>query len=64
MVHIDDLPLLANAQVVLGILFSCVAHQPSYLTQIVPIFCSFLFLLVGFNRKVTQVCEDIMCLES
>jgi len=24
--HIDDLPLLRNAQIVLGILSSCVAH--------------------------------------
>jgi len=26
MAHIDDLPLLENAQVVLGILSSCVVH--------------------------------------
>jgi hypothetical protein len=36
MVHIDDLPLLGDAQVALGILFSCVTSRPSYLTWIVP----------------------------
>jgi hypothetical protein len=29
MAHIDDFPLLGDTQVVLGILFSCIAHQPS-----------------------------------
>jgi hypothetical protein len=32
MVHINDLPFLGNAQVALGILSSCVTHQPSYFT--------------------------------
>jgi len=31
-VHIDDFPLLGNAQLDLGILSSCVIRQPSYLT--------------------------------
>jgi hypothetical protein len=31
MTHIDDLLLLGDAHVTLGILSSCVAHQPSYL---------------------------------
>ncbi len=30
--HIDDLSLLEDAQVVLGILSSCITHRPSYLT--------------------------------
>jgi hypothetical protein len=30
--HIDDILVLGNTQVVLGILFSCVIRQPFYLT--------------------------------
>jgi hypothetical protein len=30
--HIDDIPFMGNAQVVLGILFSYVIRQPFYLT--------------------------------
>ncbi len=30
--HIDDLSLLGDAHVVLGILSSCIIHWPSYLT--------------------------------
>jgi len=30
--HIDDLRLLGDAQVILGILASCVTYLPSYLT--------------------------------
>jgi hypothetical protein len=30
MAHIDDLPLLGDAQVALGILSSCVAHWTSH----------------------------------
>jgi hypothetical protein len=48
MVHIDDLPFLGDTQISLGILFSCVVCQFSYLTRtILPSF-SFLFLLVGY----------------
>jgi hypothetical protein len=36
----------------LGILFSCVACQPSYFTWTIPPFPSFLFLLMGFDKKV------------
>jgi hypothetical protein len=44
MAHIDDLPLLGDTQAALGILFSCVTHQPSYFIQIVLlIFSSCLF---------------------
>jgi hypothetical protein len=32
MAHIDDLPLLGDIQVALGILSSCVTRRPSYLT--------------------------------
>jgi hypothetical protein len=39
--HINDLPFLGHTHVVLGILSLCVAHQSSYLTQILP----FLFFL-------------------
>jgi hypothetical protein len=53
MTHIDDLPFLGDTQVALGILSSsCVAHRPSYLTQIVLYFSSFLSFLVGFDEKV------------
>jgi hypothetical protein len=43
--HIDDLPFLGNSHVTLGILFSCVAHQHSYLTWIISFFLlpSYLF---------------------
>jgi hypothetical protein len=48
MAHINDLPLLGNAQVVLGIVFSCVICRPSYLTwTILP---SSFFLLVSFGK--------------
>jgi hypothetical protein len=62
--HIDDLPLLGDAQVALGILFSCVTRRPSYLTWTVPPFLSFLFLLAGFDKRVMQICKDIMGPES
>jgi hypothetical protein len=60
MVDINDLPLLGDAQVVLGILFSCVTCRPSYFTWIILPYSSFLSLLVGFKRKVMHVCGDIM----
>jgi hypothetical protein len=53
-VHINDFPLLGNTQVVLGILFSCVTRQLSYLIQIIPLF-SLLSLLVGFDNKCKYV---------
>jgi hypothetical protein len=59
MAHIDVLPLLGDTQIALGIMSSCVAHQPSYLTRTISP-SSFLPLLVGFNRKRMQVCADIM----
>jgi hypothetical protein len=58
--HIDDLLLLGDAQVALGILASCVTYLPSYLTQIVPPSFSFMSLLAGFNMRVMQICGDIM----
>jgi len=51
--------LLGNTLVALGIFISRVIHQPFYLTWII-LFFSFLFLLVGFDRRVMQVCGDIM----
>jgi hypothetical protein len=63
MAHIDDCLLLGKTQVALGILFSCVNHQPSYFTQTILPF-SFLSFLVNFNMRVMQVCGDIMGLES
>jgi hypothetical protein len=59
-VHINDLPLLGNAQITLGILSSCVACQPSYLTQTIPPFFSFLYFLASFNKGIMEVCKDIM----
>ncbi len=63
MAHIDDLLLIRDAQVVLGILASCVTCQPSYFIRTLPPFSSLSFL-VGLNRKVMQVCGDIMVLGS
>jgi hypothetical protein len=57
-VHIDDILVLGDAQVALGILTSCVVHQPFYSTRTIPPY-SFLFLLVGFNKRVMQVYGDI-----
>ncbi len=54
MAHIDDLPLFKNTQVALGILSSCVIHQPSYLTETILPFSSFPSLLVGFNIELCK----------
>jgi hypothetical protein len=62
--HIDDLPLLGDAQVVLGILFSCVICQPSYLIWTIFLPSFFLSLLVGFEGIFMKVCGDIMGLRS
>jgi hypothetical protein len=53
--HIDDISLLGDTQVALGILFSYVVCRPSYLTQIIPLSSSILSFLAGFNKKVMQV---------
>ncbi len=58
LVHINNFPLLGDTHVALGILSSYVAHRPSYFTWIVP--PSFMFLLAGFDKKIMQVCGDIM----
>jgi hypothetical protein len=60
----DDFPFLGYAHVGLGILFSCIVHQPSYFTQTILLFSSFLYFLVGFDRKIMEVCGDIMGLRS
>jgi len=57
--HINDLFLLGDVQVALGILSSYAVRWPFYLTQIIPP-SSFLFLLVCFDKRVMQVCGDIM----
>jgi hypothetical protein len=58
-VHIDDLPLLGNTHVVLGILSSCVACRPFYFTLTIPP-SSFMYFLVSFDMRVMQLCGDIM----
>jgi hypothetical protein len=50
MVHIDDFPLLGDAQVALGILSPCVACWPSYFTQTIPPF-SFMFFFGEFQHE-------------
>jgi hypothetical protein len=50
--HINDLSILGDTQVALGILSSCVIHQPFYLIQITFPFSSFLSLLAGFNKII------------
>ncbi len=58
--HINNLLFLGNIQVVLGILSSCKACQPSYFTWTILIFSTFLSFLVGFNGRTMHVCGDIM----
>jgi hypothetical protein len=50
MAQIDDLFLLRDAQVALGILSSSVVRQHFYLTWTIPPFPSFLYVLVGFGK--------------
>jgi hypothetical protein len=58
--HIDNFPFLGDAHVDLGILSSCVTYRPSYFTWTILLSFSFLSLLVGFDKRVMQVCGDIM----
>jgi len=51
MAHIDDLPLLGDAQVVLGISSSCVVCRPSYFTRTILISSSFLFFFNEFRKE-------------
>jgi len=60
MVHIDDLILLEDVQIALGIFSSYVTRWPSYLKWIILPSSSFLFLLASFDKRVMQVCGDIM----
>jgi hypothetical protein len=62
--HINDLPFLGDAQVVLDVLFSCITHRPSYLTQIIHLFfSSFLSFLVGFDRLFSSFqCSRSTCI--
>jgi len=48
--HIDDLSLLKDTQVALGILSLCVTCWLSSFTRIVP--SSFLSLFASFNKKI------------
>jgi hypothetical protein len=59
-VHIDDLLLLGDTHIALGILTSCVTHKPLYLTWTIPSSSSFLSLLANFNKRGMQVCGNIM----
>ncbi len=58
--HIDDLLLLGNTQVALEILSLNVIHRPSYFIWTILLSFYFLSLLVGFNKKVLQVCGNNM----
>ncbi len=57
MVHINDLPLLGDTQVALGILSSC---WPSYFIWTLFPSYFFLSLLTCFDRRIMQVCGHIM----
>jgi hypothetical protein len=63
MPHINNLLFLGDTQVTLGILSSCVNHQPSNLIQTIPP-SSFMSFLVSFDMRVMQICGDIMGLRS
>jgi hypothetical protein len=52
MTLIDDVPFVEDTHVVLNILSSCVTGQPSYFTWTIPTSYSFLFFLVGFDRRI------------
>jgi len=58
MVCINDFFCFGDTQVALGILSSCVACQPSYFTRIIFPSLSFLSILVGFDKRIMQVCGD------
>jgi hypothetical protein len=50
--HINDILLLGDAQVVLGIFSSCITCQPFYFTQTIFPSSSFLSLLANFDKKI------------
>jgi hypothetical protein len=60
----DDFLFLGDVHVGLGILSSCIIHRPSYFTRTILLYFSFLYFLVGFNRRIMQICGDIMGLRS
>jgi hypothetical protein len=62
--HINDFHLLRDTHVALGIMSSCVTHQPSYFTRTMLPSFSFLSFLANFNNKIMYVCGDIMGLRS
>jgi hypothetical protein len=52
----NDFILLKDAKVVLGILFSCVIHQPFYFTRIIHVFfLSYLFWWVSIKKLFRYV---------
>jgi len=55
MVHIDDILLIGDTQVVMGILFSSITHWPSNFTQTV-ISSSFFFVSFGKFRQKNYAC--------
>jgi hypothetical protein len=57
--HINNLILLEDTHVALGILSSCVACWPFYFTWTIPP-SLFMSLLASFDKRIMQVCGDIM----
>jgi hypothetical protein len=52
-VHIDDIIILRNTQIALGILFSCVTNRPCYLIRKIPLsFFFHIYFWANFNNKV------------
>ncbi len=58
--HVDDLLFLGDVLVTLGILSLCIVHRPFYFTWTILFSFSFLSFLVGFDKRIMQVCGDIM----
>jgi len=54
LVHINDLHLLRDTHVALGIMSSCVTHRPFYFTRI--ILPSFSFVFFGKFQQQIYVC--------
>jgi hypothetical protein len=52
MMHINDLLILGDTWVAFGILSSCVARRPFYLTRTIPFFFSFLFFVAGLDKII------------
>jgi hypothetical protein len=52
MAHIDDLPLMGDTHVTVGILSSCVACRPFNLTWTILSYFSFMSLLTNFDKRI------------